>query len=121
MNNRRKTGERYEEKAADFLRENGYQIIEKNYRCRLGEIDLIARDERDPVRPLVFIEVKYRSSLRYGDPVEAVDLVKQKKIIRVSQYYRVGHQVPPSEAIRFDVVGILPDRICLIKNAFEGN
>ena len=61
--NKRKTGTEYEELAARWLIEKGYEILEKNYRCRIGEIDLIARDGRY----LVFVEVKYRSDEKAGD------------------------------------------------------
>ena len=66
--NKRKTGAEYEELAARWLTGTGFEILEKNYRCRIGEIDLIARDGRY----LVFVEVKYRSDEKAGDPSEAV-------------------------------------------------
>ena len=69
--------------AAAYLKKKGYRILEANFRCRFGEIDLIARDGAY----LVFIEVKYRSSLKDGDSLEAVNRGKQRKIIRVAEYY----------------------------------
>ena len=69
--------------AAAYLKKKGYRILEANFRCRFGEIDLIARDGAY----LVFIEVKYRSSLKDGDSLEAVNRRKQRKIIRVAEYY----------------------------------
>ena len=66
-----------------LLKKKGYRILEANFRCRFGEIDLIARDGAY----LVFIEVKYRSSLKDGDSLEAVNRRKQRKIIRVAEYY----------------------------------
>ena len=74
--NRRKIGQEQEELAAKYLEEKGYEILERNYRIRTGEIDLIARD----ARYLVFIEVKYRKNLQMGDPLEAVDVRKQQRI-----------------------------------------
>ena len=62
--NRRKTGSRYEQKAVDYLERRGLTILERNYRCRSGEIDVIAEDERY----LVFVEVKYRRDTKKGDP-----------------------------------------------------
>lgn len=73
--NKRQTGSAYEMLAADWLKQHGYQITEKNYRCGQGEIDLIA--EKDGY--LVFVEVKYRRTGQKGDPAEAVDLSKTKK------------------------------------------
>ena len=73
--------------AAAYLKKKGYQILEANFRCRFGEIDLIARDGGY----LVFIEVKYRSSPT-GDSLEAVNRRKQRKIIRVAEYYLCMHQ-----------------------------
>ena len=77
MENRRIRGQQKEELAAAWLERQGYEILEHNYRCRQGEIDLIARDGRY----LVFIEVKYRNSAKCGDPLEAVDRRKQAKIL----------------------------------------
>lgn len=73
--NKRQTGSAYETLAADWLKQHGYQITEKNYRCGQGEIDLIA--EKDGY--LVFVEVKYRRTGQKGDPAEAVDYRKQKR------------------------------------------
>lgn len=78
--NKRKTGQEQEAKAACFLKTQGYQILERNYRCKKGEIDLIAREGQY----LVFVEVKYRSTNESGLPEEAVDLRKQRQISRVA-------------------------------------
>ena len=67
--NKRQTGSHYEETAAAFLTSKGYRVLERNFRCRQGEIDLICRHGRY----LVFAEVKYRSGLTMGSPAEAVD------------------------------------------------
>ena len=105
--NKRQIGSVYELKASDYLTKKGYQIIERNYRCRIGEIDIIAI-ERDC---LCFIEVKYRKNEKTGDPLEAVDKRKQQKIIRTAQYYQ-------SVKCRFDAVGILGEEIRLVRDAF---
>ena len=81
--NKRKTGQEQEVKAACFLKTQGYQILERNYRCKKGEIDLIAREGQY----LVFVEVKYRSTNESGLPEEAVDLRKQRQISRVAAWY----------------------------------
>ena len=78
MQNRRQIGTEEEALAAVFLKAQGYEILEQNFRCRLGEIDIIARDGS----ALVFIEVKYRRNAAYGTPAEAVNLRKQQKICR---------------------------------------
>ena len=82
-NNRRRTGARYEQTAGRYLETKGYQILEYNYRCRRGEIDIIARDQEC----LVFCEVKYRSGPGAGDAAEAVDAKKQRKL-SVGKHYR---------------------------------
>ena len=81
--NNRETGSRHELQAAAFLTDRGYVILEKNYRCRTGEIDLIAKDGGY----LVFVEVKFRSSKGSGDPAEAVDAKKKSRIAGAARYY----------------------------------
>ena len=114
MENRRRTGAEYEEKATEYLEGLGWRILERNYRCRTGEIDLIAAD--GPA--LVFVEVKYRRSGAYGSPAEAVDGRKQRTICRVADYYRMRHGIPDGQACRFDVVAVQGEEICLLRNAF---
>jgi putative endonuclease len=111
-------GKAGEEVAVQYLCQQGYQILERNYRCRLGEIDLIARDGRT----LAFIEVKTRRSQRFGPPAAAVTLEKQRHLIKASQVYLI--QKREAHALcRFDVVTIEMDaptpRIELIKDAFQ--
>jgi putative endonuclease len=115
MNNR-EVGTRYEQKAADYLRTNGYTLLHKNFRCKIGEIDLIARDEGY----LCFIEVKYRSGTRNGYPAEAITPNKIKRITKTAQFYMLLHHIPQDTPCRFDVVVILEEEISLIKNAFGG-
>lgn len=104
----------YERLAGKYLERQGYQILEYNYRCKSGEIDLIARDGEY----LVFCEVKYRKNEAKGSPLEAVTPAKQRKISQTAMYYILtGHM--QNVPCRFDVVGILGDKIRLIKNAFE--
>lgn len=107
-----------EQAAIQYLQAQGYRILEQNYRCRFGEIDLIAQD--GPV--LAFIEVKTRQSRTFGPPAAAVTLRKQHHIIKAAQVYlarRGNEQV----VCRFDVVTIELDlqqpRIEIIKNAFQ--
>ena len=112
--NRHELGSRYEEEAAAFLADKGFQILEKNFRCRLGEIDLIAREGRY----LVFVEVKYRSSRGCGDPTEAVELKKQRRIVQTARYYLLTHGLGEDMPCRFDVASILDGEFRLIRDAF---
>lgn len=114
MENFRRLGAFYEDRAARLLEEKGYRILEKNYRCRAGEIDLIARDRRT----LVFIEVKYRRTDSFGRPEEAVDARKQRTICRVADYYRMEHRIREDCPCRFDAVVFLGEEMRLIRNAF---
>lgn len=109
-----KDGVNFEEKATEFLKKQGYKIIEKNFKCKLGEIDIIAANGGY----LCFVEVKYRSSTKFGRPSEAVDYFKQQKLIRAAQYYIKMKRLNDCNC-RFDVVEILNDEISIIKNAFN--
>ena len=111
--NRRETGTQYQERAAEYLIAQNYQILERNYRIRSGEIDIIARDGT----VLVFIEVKYRKNDESGNPLEAVDIRKQRKIIKVARYYLYQKKYGDVPC-RFDVIGICGSHIEHIKDAF---
>lgn len=113
--NRRKIGGIYEQKAGEYLKEQGYTILEYNYRCRIGEIDIVARDGRY----LVFVEVKYRKNTKSGLPQEAVNLHKQEKISKTAYFYLVQHKLPMDTPCRFDVAAILGEEITVVKNAFS--
>jgi len=112
------TGKRGEDIAVAYLKNRGYRIIERNYKCLFGEIDIVAKDG-DTV---VFVEVKSRKSEKFGDPQGAVGWEKQKKISRISLKYLEEKHLYPCDA-RFDVVAIkmLPagSIVELIQNAFE--
>ena len=75
---RKEYGRLSEQMGADYIAGKGYKIVERNFRCCFGEIDIIAKDKKD----MVFIEVKGRSNISYGFPAEAVNTTKQKKIIK---------------------------------------
>ncbi|MBW2039849.1 MAG: YraN family protein [Deltaproteobacteria bacterium] len=120
MRDKRKVlGGRGEDLAVRYLQKKGYKVIERNYRCLLGEIDLIARDKET----LVFVEIKARSSSGFGLPQEAVGRFKQKKLIQVAKAYIVEHHLKEAIPARFDVVAIqlTPSgaEIELIKDAFQ--
>lgn len=110
-----KEGERV---AEQYLKNKGYKLIERNYRCALGELDLIVLDRR----VVVFVEVKTRTGHGYGSPLEAVEFRKQRKMIRAAQYFLSEKKLHQRDA-RFDVVGISwPGRAPVvehIENAFE--
>ena len=112
------TGKRGEDIAVAYLKNRGYRIIERNYKCLFGEIDIVAKDG-DTV---VFVEVKSRKSEKFGDPQGAVGREKQKKISRISLKYLDEKHLYPCDA-RFDVVAIkmLPagSIVELIQNAFD--
>lgn len=98
---RRLIGHKGEELAAQFLAAQGYSILQRNYRCRLGEIDIVARDGATTV----FVEVKTRSSGRYGQAQEAITYRKRAKLRRLGEYY-VAQFGCQEESLRFDVVAI---------------
>lgn len=111
----KRTGLYYETQAAVFLEKQGYQILERNFRCPAGEIDLIAKEGGY----LCFVEVKYRSERETGTPEEAVDAKKQKRISRAALYYLMKQGLGDTTPCRFDVVGIRPDGFRVTKNAFS--
>ncbi len=112
--NKRKEGTRYEDMAAAYLTDLGYRIIARNYRCRMGEIDLVAREGKY----LVFAEVKERSSGFRGYGSESVDRRKQDRILRTARYYMMRERIDQFMPVRFDVVTIDRGNIRLIRNAF---
>lgn len=113
--NRRQTGAEKERLAGAYLLSQGYDILQYNFRCRQAEIDIVAREGRY----LVFVEVKWRSSLRNGAPEEAVDGRKQARILRAAMFYFARFHVPEDTPVRFDVVAIEGEKIRLIRNAFS--
>ena len=114
MNNKQVYGLTGEELAYKYLKKHGYKILERNYRCPIGELDMIAMHNGE----LVFVEVKSRNSLAYGRPCEAVDWAKQQKIQRLAEYY-INYKRWFNLNVRFDVVEVLGDEINLIQNAWE--
>lgn len=98
---RRKLAQIGEQEAARYLRAQGYRILEQNYRCRLGEIDLVAQQGKD----LVFIEVKARSSDQFGLPIEAITRSKQQRLAKIAACY-LAEKVGGERPCRFDVVEV---------------
>jgi putative endonuclease len=115
---KKELGRRGEELAAQYLRRNGYELIQRNYVCKMGEMDIIAK-EKDT---LVFIEVKTRTSTTFGPPQLAVNPKKQLQMSKVALYFLKEKKLENAKA-RFDVVAILlgpkGEEIELIKDAFD--
>lgn len=112
--NKRRTGERWEAAAADYLEKQGMRIVERNFRNRQGEIDLIGLH----LGYVVFVEVKYRSTAAKGYAAGAVNYYKQRQICRVADYYRYTHKLGDGVGVRYDVVAVQGGEIMWIQNAF---
>lgn len=116
MSNKRAIGTRYETLASEYLTRNGYIILDRNYRNgRYSEIDIIALKDKT----IVFIEVKFRNSSVKGNPLESVNTNKQRRISRAAMRYIFEKGMSEYGKYRFDVIGILNDKIEHIENAFE--
>lgn len=108
-----RAGDRAEDRAARFLERHGMRILARNYRTRMGEIDLVAADGAT----LVFVEVRLRSAARFGGGAESVDGRKRRRIGMAARHYlmALGHEPP----CRFDVVSLERDEPTWIRGAFE--
>lgn len=112
--NRKKRGQDAERTAREFLERAGLKFIERNYRSRLGEIDLVMQQGAD----LVFVEVRYRKSRAFGGAVESIDFVKRRRLTAAALQYLQRH--PWSSGARFDVVALEAEgQIEWIRNAFD--
>lgn len=115
------TGQRGEQRAAEFLQRHGYTVLARNYRWKHGEIDIICED----AQYLVFAEVKTRSSEAWGAPREAVTAQKRDRLIQTAQRWLLQH--PTTKQPRFDVIEVLVHqqrgtcRIRHVPDAFEVN
>lgn len=101
MSKRQDVGARGEKLAADYLKERGYKIIQRNFRCREGEIDIIA--EKGDC--LVFVEVRTKKNTAFGTPEESVTLSKREKLVSLANAYLQAYDKPPL-AWRIDVVAV---------------
>jgi putative endonuclease len=108
-----------EKLVAQYLQQQGMNILQRNFRCKLGEIDLICKDSSQ----LVFIEVRYRKSLVFGGPMESITYRKQQKIIHTAQFFLQINPWADKLSCRFDVLGIsskiAANNIEWIKDAFQ--
>ncbi len=121
-------GDQYERKALIFLQQKGLQLLDSNYRCRQGEIDLILMERHT----LVFVEVRYRNSQAFGSSAESINRKKQLKIIKTAEHYLHAKQLWNANT-RFDVIAIdgvdkeskrrwfSRDKIHWIKAAFDAS
>ncbi len=117
MSDKINRGKEGEQQAADFLMANGYEILERNYRYKRSEIDLIAKKDNW----IIFIEVKLRSSDAFGYPEEFVNRKKVLKILEGAEYYTFSHQW--EGPVRYDIISIRrqpdqPDEVVHIEDAF---
>ena len=111
-------GQFAEEQACAYLLEQGLVLILRNYHCRMGEIDLVFRDHNE----LVFVEVRYRKSSKFGSAAETVSYFKRNKLIKAASHYIQKYKI--AMFCRFDVVAVTPKGdadldIEWIKNAFR--
>lgn len=100
-NSHLKKGQQAEQLACEYLKKNGLRLVQQNYRCPMGEIDLIMKDKS----MLVFIEVRYRKNTQYGSGAETVGTRKQRKLLHTAMHYLQRHASSKSTC-RFDVVSI---------------
>lgn len=110
-------GQKAENQTLAYLESHGLKLLERNYRCNRGEIDLIM----DDAGTLVFVEVRFRRNNGFGSALESINSTKQRKIIISAKHYLCRHSV--DQAIRFDAVAVMPTgsklEIQWVKSAFE--
>lgn len=116
---KKETGKLGEDIATHYLKQNGYTILDRNFECRQGEIDIIALDKKE----IVFIEVKTRTSNKFGTPSEAVNKIKQKHMLQTIKYYLYIRNLS-DEFVRIDVIEVYVKdnvyKVNHIKQALEG-
>ena len=111
---RRALGASGEQAAADWYQQNGYEIVARNWRCRDGELDLVVRRGRT----FVFCEVKSRTSVAFGAPVEAVTRTKQTRLRHLAARWLADHAGVRAMEIRFDVASVLAGQVEIVQGAF---
>ena len=114
MDNKTERGTSAETVAADLLSAAGYRIVERNFRSKAGELDIIARDGD----VLVFVEVRSRSDDEHGTAPEMIQRTKQRRVIRVARCY-LEAVAPDFDECRFDIVGITAEESILLRDAFR--
>jgi putative endonuclease len=115
---KRELGKQGEELAERFLRARHYVVVERNYRCSYGEIDLVMQDGET----LVFVEVRSHTGSTFGDPLESITLRKQRQIAKAASHYVLRHKIE-NRPLRFDVIGVQWDngasRVTHVPGAFD--
>ncbi len=106
MNHNKNFGNIGEEIACDYLFNNGYSVIERNYTCKIGEIDIIALDHNKKEDELVFVEVKTRANNNCGNPADSVNYYKQRHIYRTAEFFLMMNKLEKM-ICRFDVIEVL--------------
>ena len=114
MDPRNQQGASAEVDAAQLLVDAGYRIVERNYRCKAGELDIVARDGD----VLVFVEVRSRSDDEHGSAFDMIRRGKQRRVVRVARCY-LEAVAPQFEECRFDIVAITAGEAILLKDAFR--
>ena len=119
MEIRKQLGDNSEAMAQNYLEQRGYRLVQKNFRCKTGEIDLIMQKGE----MLIFAEVRSKTSSRYGEPLETVNKAKQDKIKKAAAYYLYTHPKQADCYCRFDVLSVLwinsTPQITWIEDAFQ--
>ena len=111
-----KVGTEGEQIAVEYLESQGYTVLARNFSWKTGEIDVVAKRNGY----LVFVEVKARLTKRFGTPMDAVTLEKQKKIVRTAEYYMLKNKIFDAD-VRFDVIEVFADKVNHVENAFWAN
>ena len=114
MESKIQRGASAESAAVQLLVDAGYRIVERNFRCKAGELDIVARDGD----VLVFVEVRSRSDDEHGCAAEMIGTAKQRRVARVARYY-LGTAQPEFDECRFDIVGITAEESFLLRDAFR--
>lgn len=114
--NTRYTGSFYEDIAVDYLQNNGFKILSRNYKCHIGEIDIIALKDKI----LRFIEVKYRKDSQYGNAIDAVSARQQQRNMRAADRYLKENNLSDDIICSFDIIAIQGGQINYIFNAYGG-
>ncbi len=121
MTDRAALGQAAEMLACDYLQRSGLQLVQRNYRCRRGELDLVMRQGEITV----FVEVRYRSPSAFADGVTSIDRHKQARLLAAAQHYLLQHPDAARRPCRFDVVAVTPEggenRVEWITNAIESH
>jgi putative endonuclease len=102
MTQRTIAGQKAEQLALEHLEAQGLTLVTRNFRCRMGEIDLVMREKQS----LVFVEVRFRKSRRFASAAESVDFRKQRKLTRAAGFFLAAHSLFRNHAVRFDVVAL---------------